>query len=144
MTVQHAAREYIRVTPSRSDLASGTVVEQLGGLHGLGAGSDSFLSKLRARGSNGPPTFEFLALSEGADEAVEFYYGVKERLDALEERLRTLYPPAFTLERVTVDVADRLLPETTSGDADLDEEPPLETLEPMGVTWYGDPTRRED
>ena len=109
MTVQHAAREYIRVTPSRSDLASGTVVEQLGGLHGLGAGSDSFLSKLRARGSNGPPTFEFLALSEGADEAVEFYYGVKERLDALEERLRTLYPPAFTLERVTVDVADRLV-----------------------------------
>jgi hypothetical protein len=130
--------------PSRSDLAPGTVVEQLGGLHGLDAGSDGFLSKLRARGSNGPPTFEFLALSEGTDEAVEFYYGVEKRLDALEERLRTLYPPAFTLERVTVDVADRLLPETASGDADLDEGPPLETLEPMGVTWYGDPTRRED
>jgi len=104
--MQDAAREYVRVTPSRSNLAPGTVVEQLGGLHGLGAGSDGVLSSLTDRGSNEPPTFEFLALSEVADEAVEFYYGVEDRLDALEERLRTLYPPAFAVERVTVTFED--------------------------------------
>ncbi|MFB6103163.1 MAG: conjugal transfer protein, partial [Haloplanus sp.] len=142
--MQDAAREYVRVTPSRSNLAPGTVVEQLGGLHGLGAGSDGVLASLTDRGSNGPPIFEFLALSEGADEAVEFYYGVEDRLDALEERLRTLYPPAFAVERVTLDVATRLVPNTAGGGADSDGGSPLDAVEPMGVTWRGNPTRGED
>jgi len=90
--------EYIRITPSRSDLAPETVVRQLAGLHGLDAGNDGFLASIGPFGDP-PPVFEFLAVSEGADEPVEFYYGADRRLDAFEERLRTLYPPTVTFER---------------------------------------------
>jgi len=144
VTVENNPREYVRVTPSRSDLAPGTVVEQLGGLHGLGAGSNGLLSRLTSRGANGFPTFEFVALSEGAGDRVAFYYGVNERLDALEERLRTLYPPAFVVERVTVDLADRLVRGATGDDSESGTESPFDAVDPMGVTWHGDATRRRD
>lgn len=144
VTVENNPQEYVRVTPSRSDLAPGTVVEQLGGLHGLGTRSTGLLSGLTGRGTNGAPTFEFLALSEGADDGVEFYYGVEDRLDALEERLRTLYPPAFVVERVTVDLVDRLVPGPTGDVSKPDTESPLDAIDPMGVTWHGDATRRRD
>jgi len=146
MTVRTTAREYVRVTPSRSDVAAGTVVGQLRGLHGLGADSDGRFGRLLrpGSGSNGHPTFEFLALTEGADEAVEFYYGVEDRLDALEDRLRTLYPSAFELDRVTVDVGQRLVPDPESYGVDPEEDPDSGTLDPVGVTWHGDPVRRDD
>jgi len=101
--------EYIRITPSRSDLAPETVVRQLAGLHGLDAGNDGLLASIGPFGDP-PPVFEFLAVSEGADEPVEFYYGADRRMDALEERLRTLYPPTVTFERVTLDLEAKLLP----------------------------------
>jgi len=101
--------EYIRITPSRSDLAPETVVRQLAGLHGLDAGNDGLLESIGPFGDP-PPVFEFLAVSEGADEPVEFYYGADRRVDALEERLRTLYPPTVTFERVMLDLEAKLLP----------------------------------
>ena len=101
--------EYIRITPSRSDLAPETVVRQLAGLHGIDAGSNRLLESISLFGDP-PPIFEFLAVSEGADERVEFYYGADRRMDALEERLRTLYPPTVTFERVTLDLEAKLLP----------------------------------
>jgi len=134
-------REYIRVTPSRSDLAPGTVVEQLGALHGLGAESDGFLSALTSLGDGGPPTLEFLALSAGSGEPVEFYYGADDRLDALEERVRTLYPSTFVVERAEVDLVARLVPETEDGNTNPVERSPFDEYDPMGVTWYGEATR---
>ncbi|MBP2252554.1 DNA helicase HerA-like ATPase [Halarchaeum solikamskense] len=109
--------EYIRITPSRSDLAPETVVRQLAGLHGLGAGNDGLLASIGPFGDP-PPVFEFLAVSEGADEPVEFYYGADRRLDAFEERLRTLYPPTVTFERVTLDLEAKLLPSTADPSQD--------------------------
>ncbi|QGX93394.1 ATP-binding protein (plasmid) [Haloplanus rallus] len=119
MTEQHpsdsatanSGDEYIRITPSRSDLAPETVVRQLAGLHGLDAGNDGLLKGIGPFGDP-PPVFEFLAVSEGADEPVEFYYGADRRMDAFEERLRTLYPPTVTFERVTLDLEAKLLPST--------------------------------
>ena len=108
-TATDSGTEYIRITPSRSDLAPETVVRQLAGLHGLDAGNDGLLESIGPFGDT-PPVFEFLAVSEGADEPVEFYYGADRRLDALEERLRTLYPPTVTFERVTLDLEAKLLP----------------------------------
>ncbi len=109
--------EYIRITPSRSDLAPETVVRQLAGLHGLDAGNDGFLARIGPFGDP-PPVFEFLAVSEGADEPVEFYYGADRRLDAFEERLRTLYPPTVRFERVTLDLETKLLPSKTGSSQD--------------------------
>jgi len=137
-------REYVRVTPSRSDLAPGTVVEQLGALHGLGAGSDGVLSRLRSVGDGGSPTFEFLAVSAGAEEPVEFYYGTESRLDALEERVRTLYPSTFVVERTELDLIEQLIPETGGNDTNREECSTLDECDPMGVTWYGDATRPRD
>ena len=107
-TATENSEEYIRITPSRSDLAPETVVRQLAGLHGLDAGSDGLLGSISPFGDP-PPVFEFLAVSEGADEPVEFYYGADRRLDALEERLRTLYPPTVTFERVPLNLERKLV-----------------------------------
>ena len=112
--------DYIRITPSRSDLAPETVVRQLAGLHGLDAGSTGFFGSISPFGDP-PPVFEFLAVSEGADEPVEFYYGADRRLDALEERLRTLYPPTITFDRVPLDLERKLVPSTS--DASPGNEP---------------------
>nr|WP_256943905.1 type IV secretory system conjugative DNA transfer family protein [Halobacterium hubeiense] len=110
-TAANSGDEYIRITPSRSDLAPETVVRQLAGLHGLDTGNDGLLNGIGPFGDP-PPVFEFLAVSEGADEPVEFYYGADRRMDAFEERLRTLYPPTVTFERVTLDLEAKLLPST--------------------------------
>jgi len=134
-------REYVRVTPSRSDLAPGTVIEQLGALHGLGAGSGGFLAALTSIGDNGPPTFEFLALSAGSDEPVEFYYGADDRLDAVEERVQTLYPSTFVVERTEVDLVERLKPETEGTDTNSADQSLYDEVDPMGVKWCGDATR---
>jgi hypothetical protein len=118
--------EYIRITPSRSDLAPETVVRQLTGLHGLDAGGGGLLSEISPFGDP-PPVFEFLAVSEGADEPVEFYYGADRRMDALEERLRTLYPPTVTFERVKLDVEQKLIPsssESVSETNAVSDQPP--------------------
>ena len=108
-TATDSGAEYIRITPSRSDLAPETVVRQLAGLYGLDAGNDGLLDSISPFGDP-PPVFEFLAVSEGADEPVEFYYGADRRVDALEERLRTLYPPTVTFEQVTLDLERKLIP----------------------------------
>ncbi|WP_135665817.1 ATP-binding protein [Halorhabdus rudnickae] len=112
--------EYIRITPSRSDLAPETVVRQLAGLHGLDANSDGILGKLGPFGDP-LPVFEFLAISEGKEEPVEFYYGADRRLDALEERLRTLYPPTVTFERVTLDLEPKLIPSSIAPISEHDD-----------------------
>jgi DNA helicase HerA-like ATPase len=60
--------------------------------------------------SSHPPRFEFLALSEGKHDPVEFYYGVDEHFDTLETRLRSIYPTTFDIERVEVDLETKLVP----------------------------------
>jgi len=134
-------REYVQVTPSRSDLAPGTVVEQLGALHALDSNGGGFLAGLDSLGEGGPPTFEFLAISAGSDEPVEFYYGSDRRLDAFEERLRTLYPSTFVVERAQVDPVARLVPEERIEDCESDV---LDEFEPRGVRWVGDAIRTRD
>ena len=136
-------RKYVQVTPSRSDLAPGTVVEQLGALHGLDAGSDGVLSALTPFDDGGPPTFEFLALSAGVDEPVEFYYGADDRLDVIEDRIRTLYPSTFVIEHTELDLTDKLVPTGETG-SNQDDGALLDEFDPVGVTWYGDAARPRD
>ena len=157
--------DYIRMTPSRSELAPETVVRQVAGLHGLGADSGGLLGTLGPFGDQ-PPVFEFLAVSEGADDQIGFYYGADRRMDALAERLRTLYPPTVTFERVDVDLAAKLCPtpsdpvdavpeasgenETTTATSTETDPPPagervsVDEATPLGVTWYGQAARRKD
>ncbi|MDY7083181.1 MAG: conjugal transfer protein, partial [Halobacteria archaeon] len=126
-------RDYIRVKPSRSQLSPSTVVKQIEGFHQVES-SRGFLSKLNPLKT--PPTWEFLAITRGDDEPVEFYYGVDDEnlLKSLERRLSTLYPSAFKMERTTLNPEEALTPNGTV----------LDDTEPMGVKWVGRADRPKD
>ena len=101
-------REYLRVRPTSEQLQPGRISDAIASLHKLTAASDEADRTLSLRHPE-PPTFEFLAISEGEGEPVEFYYGVDGHLETLETRLRTIYPPSFDIDRVAFDVVHRLL-----------------------------------
>jgi hypothetical protein len=103
-------REYLRVTPTSERLNPERLPQALESLHKLtSTDSTGLADTLNPLHSDTPPRFEFLALSEGADEPVEFYYGADEHLHTLEKRLRSIYPETFDIERAEVDVVSRLV-----------------------------------
>ncbi|WP_282351555.1 ATP-binding protein [Haloferax volcanii] len=102
-------REYLRVTPTSEELTARGIPQTLESLHKLTPDSSGLWSKLNPFTSATPPCFEFLALSTGQDAPVEFYYGADDYLGTLEERLRSIYPKTFDIERVEVDVASKLI-----------------------------------
>ncbi|AKH98676.1 MULTISPECIES: ATP-binding protein [Halobacteriaceae] len=102
--------EYLRVTPTSERLDPESIPRILDSLHKLTTpGSSGLGAKLNPLHSETPPRFEFLAMSDGPDDPVEFFYGADAHLDTLEKRLRSIYPATFDIERVDVDVADRLI-----------------------------------
>jgi DNA helicase HerA-like ATPase len=102
--------EYLRVTPTSERLDPESISRVLDSLHKLTTpGSSGLGAKLNPLHSETPPRFEFLAISDGPDDPVEFFYGADAHLDTLEKRLRSIYPSTFDIERVDVDVAARLI-----------------------------------
>ncbi|GAA0262372.1 ATP-binding protein [Halobacterium noricense] len=102
--------EYLRITPTSERLDPESISRVLDSLHKLTTpGSSGLGAKLNPLHSETPPRFEFLAISDGPDDPVEFYYGADAHLDTLEKRLRSIYPATFDIERVDVDVAARLI-----------------------------------
>ncbi|WP_435185701.1 ATP-binding protein [Halobellus sp. EA9] len=102
--------EYLRVTPTSERLDPESIPRVLDSLHKLTTpGSSGLGAKLNPLHSETPPRFEFLAISDGPDDPVEFFYGADAHLDTLEKRLRSIYPATFDIERVEVDVAARLI-----------------------------------
>src|SRR6056297_2389898 len=103
-------REYLRVTPTSESLPVTEIPQVLASLHKLTTtASPSLAQKLNPLHSTRPLHFEFLALSEGADEPVEFLYGADEHLDTLAKRLQSIYPSTFDIERVEIDLASKLI-----------------------------------
>ena len=105
------SQEYIRVTPTSEKLTANEIPTILASLHKLTTeesnGLRGFLNPFR---STRAPRFEFLAVSEGHNEPVEFYYGADEHLDTLETRLQSIYPTTFDIERVELDLERKLIP----------------------------------
>ncbi|WP_193310490.1 ATP-binding protein [Halorubrum halophilum] len=102
--------DYLRVTPTSEQLNPESIPRVLDSLHKLTTpGSSGLGAKLKPLHSDTPPRFEFLAISDGPDEPVEFFYSADAHLDTLEKRLRSIYPSTFDIERVDVDVAARLI-----------------------------------
>ena len=125
--------EYVSVTPTSEQVTKENLPAAFESLHKL---SNPATSKLTNRVNplvdTSPPTFQFLALSEGADEPVEFYYGVDQQthLDTLEKQLKTVYPDTFDVERTRLDVTKTLNPP-----AEFTAEAFRERLE-EGRLWY--------
>ncbi|WP_254547377.1 conjugal transfer protein [Halomarina pelagica] len=104
-------RDYLRVRPSSQPLHVGDIAHALASLHKLTVESQpSGLARFLPGTSSYPPRFEFLAVSEGTDAPVEFYYGTDGDLDALEDRLRSIYPTTFDIDRTELDLATKLIP----------------------------------
>lgn len=102
-------QEYLRVTPTSDSLVPGDIPDTLASLHKLTHSDERLATRLNPFHRRPPIRFEFVALTEGDGEPVEFYYGADDRLDALEQRLRSIYPPTFTIERAYVDLTKKLL-----------------------------------
>ena len=93
-------RDYLRVTPTSARLDPDTISTALRSLCKLSkSGSDRILSSLNPIGKTEPLKFEFVAVSEGKNEPVEFYYGAYERIEVLQQRLRMMYPSSFDKRR---------------------------------------------
>ncbi|MWV38819.1 conjugal transfer protein [Natrialba sp. INN-245] len=104
--------EYIQVTPTSEEVELGEVPTALESLHTLtNPDAGSFANRLNPLSDTSPPTFEFLAISEGDDEPVEFYYGVDQaaHLETLEKRLRTIYPTTFDVMRSELSLEQTLM-----------------------------------
>ena len=93
-------RESLRITPTSERLNPERLPQALESLHKLtSTDSTGLADTLNPLHSDTPLRFEFLALSEGADEPVEFYYGADEHLDTLKKRLGIDRPEPF-LKRI--------------------------------------------
>jgi len=133
-------REYLRVTPTSEQLAPERVPQALESLHKLTTTASTGLAdELNPLHSETPPRFEFLALSEGADKPVEFYYGADEHLDTLEKRLRSIYPETFDIERVEVDIESRLVQPV-----EFDRETFVDRYESGELKYEFGPDERDD
>ncbi|UWG49180.1 TraG/TraD/VirD4 family enzyme, ATPase (plasmid) [Halalkaliarchaeum sp. AArc-CO] len=103
-------REYLRVIPTSEAIDTENVPKAIASLHKLCANeTSSFRTTLNPFSTSTPPRFEFLALSEGHQEPIQFYYGADEHFRTLEKRLRTIYPETFDIEKVDLDLATRLI-----------------------------------
>ena len=103
-------REYLRVTNSSAQLDPDAIPTALASLHKLTHGSpEGLISQLNPFRTEQPVTFEFVVFSEGQGEPVEFYYGADDRLQVLEQRLRSIYPDSFDIDRVETDLLEKLI-----------------------------------
>ncbi|NGM71332.1 ATP-binding protein [Natronolimnobius sp. AArcel1] len=104
--------EYIRVTPTSEKLRTAEVPAALESLHKLtNPAARNVSDRLNPFADTAPPTFEFLAISEGEDDPVEFYYGIDHsaHLETLEKQLRTIYPQTFDITRSELDLEQKLV-----------------------------------
>ncbi|RKD87988.1 ATP-binding protein [Halopiger aswanensis] len=108
-------REYLRVIPTSEELHTEDIPTAIESLYKLTNPTHrSLSSRLNPFADTTPPTFEFLAVSKGTDEPVEFYYGVDQpsHLETLEKRLKTIYPTTFDITRSEVDLEKKILRST--------------------------------
>lgn len=108
-------RQYIRVTPSRESINPDDIVSHISSLHKVTTlnrvGSIASRMSPFSDSDGDVPLFEFLAVCQGQDSPVEFFYGTTpEHIETLETRLTTAYPPSFNVELTTVDVLEKIIP----------------------------------
>ncbi len=109
-TPSPGSREYLKITPSGTSYPLQTIPEILSSLHTLEPADTDHGLIGRLMNSHAPATFTFTVLAGGADAPIAFYLGTDANLDAVADRLRTIYPQSYEIERVECDLLQRLLP----------------------------------
>ncbi|WP_114579230.1 helicase HerA domain-containing protein [Saliphagus sp. LR7] len=102
-------QEYVRVVPSTGERAPADIVSQISTLHNLDRKGGSRWQRLNPFSNSDPLTFEFTIYSNGTDAPIEFYYTTDQHFGTLYDRLKAVYPETVELERVTVDLAEKLV-----------------------------------
>ncbi|ELY62625.1 FtsK/SpoIIIE domain-containing protein [Natronococcus jeotgali] len=102
-------QEYVRVTPSAGQRAPSEIVNQIRPLHSLDPAEESFWQKVNPFAGPSPLAFEFIIYSNGTDAPIEFYYSCDQHLLTLYDRLNSVYSDTVEIERVTVDLAEKLV-----------------------------------
>jgi len=106
-------RKYIKAKPSREGINPEDIVDHVSSLHKIQTmRENAALTKINPfSNSNSFPTFEFLAISEGPDMPVEFYYGTaEEHINTLKNKITTAYPSSFDVDVVEIDVLKKVIP----------------------------------
>ncbi|WP_114579424.1 helicase HerA domain-containing protein [Saliphagus sp. LR7] len=110
-------QEYVRVIPSTGERAPSEIVNQIRPLHTLSPAEESVWQRMNPFTSPEPLTFEFTIYSNGTDAPIEFYYSTDQQISTLYDRLNSAYPDTVEIDRVTVDLAEKLVaPEQYSYD----------------------------
>ena len=147
-------RRYIRIEPARERVDSADIVSRLAGLRKLQTG---WTVKYNPRKS--PPTFEFLALTQGDDAPVRFYLGVddEETLPTLKSELQTAYPASYEISEEEVALEAELCGRGSEEEADPSsngepvegedtegQDVPLSERTPIAARWSGVGERSRD
>ena len=146
-------RRYIRIEPARERVDSADIVSRLAGLRKLRTGW-----KVKYDPRKSPPTFEFLALTQGNDAPVRFYLGVddEELLPTLMSELQTAYPASYEISEEEValraelcgrgrEEADLSSNGKPDEDADAEEQDAaLSERTPVAARWSGVGERSRD
>ncbi len=93
--------------PSSESVTRTDIPSTLESLHKLSnPNAGGFWDSIDPRVDTSPPVFEFLVVSEGSNEPIEFYYGVDQEahLKTLEKRLTSMYPHSFTISQEELDL----------------------------------------
>ena len=100
---------YLQIIPTKSPIQASNLPKTLESLHILTNRTEtSLIDRLNPTVKNCAPVFEFLAVSRGEDESVEFYYGVNQQPHhgTLEDRLRSIFPNSFKFRKPDEDVLE--------------------------------------
>ncbi|MFC5973936.1 hypothetical protein ACFPYI_21650 [Halomarina salina] len=149
------SRHYIRIEPSRERVDPSDIVSRLAGLRKLRTGW-----KIKYDPRKSPPTFEFLALTQGDGAPVRFYLGVddEELLPTLESELQTAYPASYDIYEEPVGLRAELASHghrDDENDADVNAEGgetalgdggdvSLSDRTPLAARWSGISERSRD
>ncbi|WP_276275379.1 hypothetical protein [Haladaptatus sp. QDMS2] len=142
------SRHYIRIEPSRERVDPADIVSRLAGLRKLRTGW-----KIKFDPRKSPPTFEFLALTQGTDAPVRFYLGVDDEglLPTLESELQTAYPASYDIYEEAIDLRTELCNDDHLGDGGENTEAvddggdtSLSERTPLAARWSGIGERSRD
>lgn len=108
-------RKYIRVRPSAEPLNPQDIVNHIASLHKLTDHNTSNSIKSRINPlddtSQEVPEYEFLVINRGKDAPVDLLYGTDdEYMETLKKKLTTAYPSSFDIEKVEVDILEKIIP----------------------------------